>query len=126
MLEHLFHNTDILTFDACKREFNLHSREHYHYLQLRHWALTPAVREAATRGKTEFEQYVPTVQSMKGVISSLYKYLLSTLRSGRPRYMGMWEEITQREISEREWAALWADIHKFNHSLELRDAHLKT
>lgn len=126
MLEHLFHNHNILSFENCRREYHLPSNEYFHYLQRRHWALNPYIREAATREKTGFEKYVRTVGSMKGVISFLYNYLLSNLHTAQPRYMAMWEGLIQRAIPEKEWTALWSNILKFNHSLELRDAHLKT
>lgn len=90
-----------------------------------HWALTPQIREAATRPLSQFELFLTKTTTMKGTISAIYKLLLQTQHSPRPRYMSLWEDILLCPISDVEWGHLWSDIAKFNHSADLQEAHLK-
>lgn len=124
-LTHLFHNSDPLTFESCKRDYGLTNVERYRYTQLLHWALTPRVREAATRPLSEFETFLTKTTTLKGAISAIYKLLLRTQLSPRPRYMAQWEGILHRPILDEEWTHLWSDVSKFNHSADLQEAHLK-
>lgn len=124
-LTHLFHNCDPLTFENCRRDYNLGPRETFHYTQLLHWATSPQVREKATRPLSPFESFLIKATDMKGTISALYKLLLTTTDSPRPRYMHLCETMLRREILPTEWKNLWNDVARFNSSSDLRDAHMK-
>lgn len=102
-LSDLFHNFDISTFESCKREFQVTQREHYHYLQLKHWATLPHVKEAATRELTAMERLAHKAGNMNGA-TSLYNMLLNTLHAPPPRarYMSFWEQVLGREIKDKE------------------------
>lgn len=83
-LTHLFHNDDPLNFESCKRDYDLTNTERYRYTQLMHWALTPRVREAATRPLSPFEIFLTKTTTLKGTISAIYKLLLQSQHSPRP------------------------------------------
>lgn len=83
-------------------EYSLEGTETYHYAQLIHWATIPQVRENATRTLTQFETFRTKTTSMRGTISALYKLLLTTADSPRPRYMHMWgKRLTMRHTRLR-------------------------
>lgn len=62
---------------------------------------------------------------MRGTISALYKLLLTTADSPRPKYMHMWENALQCDIPDSDWQYLWTDITCFSSSSDLREAHMK-
>lgn len=102
MLSDLFHNQDILTFENCQTDFNNPPSEHFHYIQLKHWALHPRVRDAATRELTPIESFVKKVGATREVISQLYGLLVSTTPTSSPRYLSSWERTLGREIMKEE------------------------
>lgn len=48
MLRDIFTGGQMKSFAECRQEFNLNEAEHFHYIQIWHWALTEANRQAAS------------------------------------------------------------------------------
>ena len=125
MLSQLYQRGTIISFEACRKKFNLKKTERYHYNQLIHWASRPGMKEAATRDLTPIEKYVKGGAGPKRCISEIYKIIRNARIYPQPRHLAFWETNLERQVEEREWENLWRDIPRHNHSTHLREAHYK-
>ena len=79
MLSDVFERGSIKPFLQCKSEYKLTGKGRLRYAQIGHWATYPPNREAATRDKTLLEMLFPKLVGARGVVSNLYKVLISSV-----------------------------------------------
>lgn len=108
----LFHNEELLSYQAMTAHFPDYHIPFYSYLQIRHFLQNSKPNTLWYREFTPFEYICNSKEPQRHLISTVYALLFSTHKIKDDKLVRQWESDLQLDLNEEEWGHIYSHIHK--------------